>query len=69
MNALSAQEYTRPGKRARATKNNQYSFRAVQPVAFERTLHVLDSVDDVMVNHLLVLDTDTTTAVACAAVQ
>ena len=25
-------------------------FRAVQPVTFERTLHVFDGVDDVMVN-------------------
>ena len=38
-------------------------FRAVQPVTFERTLHVFDGVDDVMVNQFFVLNTDATTAV------
>ena len=39
-------------------------FRAVQPVTFERTLHVFNGVDDVMVNQFLVLNTDAAAAVA-----
>ncbi len=39
-------------------------FRAVQPVTFERTLHVFNGIDDVMVNQFLVLDTDAAAAVS-----
>ncbi|SUG40254.1 Uncharacterised protein [Salmonella enterica subsp. arizonae] len=39
-------------------------FRALHPVTFERTLHVFNCINDVMMNKLFVLDTDTTTAVA-----
>lgn len=38
--------------------------RAIQPVVLERTLHVLDGIDDVVVHQLLVLDADATAAMA-----
>lgn len=40
------------------------SFSALEPVAFEWTFHIFDSVDNVMVYQFFVLDTDTATTVA-----
>lgn len=40
------------------------AFRRIQPVAFERTFHVLDGINDVVVHHFLILDTDTAATVA-----